>query len=408
MTLRLDADGLQTETLEQIIDGLATELIELYGPNFRARDAKAMAGQLVNAVGETASLAQQQLLATYASMDPDGAAGRPLDARVGLTGTRRQGATSSYVDGILTFTDAGTAPQGMLIRNEDNGTLWELTDGPHVATGAEAIAAQVTAVETGPILAQAGTTWGTVTVVPNLAGFTNPTDDANVGRDREPDPELRTRRRVELYAQGQGPLAAIQGRVSQVDGVLFCRVYHNPSTAPVDSDGIPFKAFNVVVETQPSTPTADQQQAIWEATWSAMGAGGEAFGTDFEGTIIDSEGVEQPVAFDTISIVDAVLEVDLVTTGTEDPITPNIEAVVAAKILARANAELEKHGRDVRRIDIEGIVADMLDDGEITGPYAVNVRMAISPGSPTNVARLVVGIRQKADFDSANITVAQV
>jgi hypothetical protein len=404
----LDEDGLHTETQEQLVDELAARLRARYGPNFKASDAKSIAGQLVLEHSELLALAQQAWLETYASFDPAGARGRALDARVGLTGTVRKGATRSYVNGLLTFTGAGTAPNGTLVRHDDTDTIWELTDGPHTAVGAEQIAAQFTAVATGPLTAVAGSDWSTVSVVTNLDGFTNPTDDANVGRNRESDADLRRRRLRELHAQGQGPLAAIQGRVSQVDGVIHARVYHNPDTPPVNDDGIPFKAFNVVVETQPSTPTAEQRQAIYEAIWSAMGAGGQAFGTDFVGSVIDSEGTEQPIAFDTITIVDVVLEVDLVTTGTEDPITPNIEAVVAAKILARANAELEKHGRDVRRVDVSGIVADMLDDGEISGPYDVIVRMALDPDTPADVPRLVVTIRQKPDFDSTNILVSQV
>jgi hypothetical protein len=244
--------------------------------------------------------------------------------------------------------------------------------------------------------------------VAGLDSFTNPSDDATPGRNEEQDGPARTRRLRELHAQGQGPLATIAGVVSQVVGVVSVRVYHNPSVQPVDSDSIPFKGFNVVVETSPVVPTTAQQDAIFAAIWSAMGAGGQAYGTDFVGTIVDSEGTNQPVAFDTVAVLDIVLELDLVTSTSELAITPNIEQIVADKVLATANAEHEFPGRDVLALDYQGIVQTMVVAGEISGVDAVNVRMSVSPAAPTAVAKLSVGIREKSDFDSANITVAQV
>lgn len=407
MTIVFDEFGLTVPTQQERRDRLAARLQSRFGTNLKIESTSIM-GQIIDEVTELLADDDQALLALFVSIDPDGANGVPLDQRAALTGTVRNGATNSFVNGVLTFSAAGTMNNGDLIRNEDNGSLWELTDGPHAAAGPfpEEIAAQFTAVETGPILANAGTTWSLVTSVTGLDSFENATDDADPGRDQEEDPDLRTRRLVELFARGQGPLVAIRGAVSQVDGVVYARVWHNPTEQPVDADGIKFKAFRVVVETLPSTPTAGQQQAIWDAIWTAMGAGGEAWGTDYVGSTIDSEGTEQPVAFDTVDVKDIVVEVDLVTTGTEEPITPNIEDVVAARILSRANEDLEKVARDVKRIDIQGIVYDMLTSGEITGPYAVNVRMAIDPGSPASVDRLVMGQTDKPDFDSANITVA--
>lgn len=412
MTLTFDQNGLAIETQDEIVSRVATKLRAnpLFGPNFKADDATAIAGSMVLALCESEALCQQALLELHASFDPAGAKGRVLDARAGWTGTTRDGALRSYVDGVLTFASAGTAANGSIVRNEDTGELWEITDGPHVSAGPwpETIAAQVTALEAGPKVAAAGSTWSLVTVVPGLTSFTNPTDDATKGRLRESDPDLREKRLEELYSQGQGPLEAVRGRVSKVEGVVYCRVYDNPGTFPVDADGIPFKAINVVVETQPSTPGAALQQSIWDAIWSALGGGGEAYGTDYAGTIVDVNGDSQPIAFDTITDVDIEIEVDLVTTDTETAITPNIEDIVAAKVLEVAAASWAVHGRDVRRVDVQGVVSDLLDEGTISGPYDVAVRVGRVGVGASDQAREVIGIREKPDFDSANITVAQV
>lgn len=406
MTLALTDQGLQTSTKQEIVDDLVARLRAVFGSNLRT-DLKSIMGQLVQIMSELRALDQQALLAVYRSFDPNGAIGTTLSARVGLTGTIRKGEDFSVVEGVLTFSAAGTMAQGDLIKNVDNDTVWALTDGPHTSAGPwpEEIPAQFTCQEAGPVLAQAGTTWEAVTTVANLDGFTNPTDDAEPGRLQEPDGDLRPRRIIELHSQGQGPLLAITGVVSKVPGVESVRVYDNPETQPIDANGIPFKAVNVVVETSPAVPTAALQQAIWNAIWTGLGGGGHAYGTDYVGTVVDDEGREHTVAFDVVSEIDVVIEVDLITSTSEDPVTANITSVVADEIASVMQDRYEVVGRDVRALDIEGIVAAMLVAGTLSGVDGVTVRLARDPDSPAEVEKLSISARERADFDSGNISV---
>ena len=405
MSIELTDTGLVVSTEAELRTQLANGLIAKFGPNLKVTGPGPMS-RIIDVVTELRAADHQQWQAAYLSFDIDAARGVTLDQRLGLTGTYRDGATHSVVEGILTFASAGTMQNGDRIRNEDNDTQWELIDGPHTSSGSwpEEIAAQFQAVDEGPILADAGTTWSLITLVTGLDTFTNPVDDANPGQLQESDAAAKVRRLRELHAQGQGPLAAIQGRVQRVDGVVFARVWHNTSLV-TDADGIPGKAFNVVVETDPATPDSALEQAIWDAIWSAMGAGGQAYGTDHVGTTVDSESTEQPVAFDLVSQQDIVLDITLTTSTSEDPVTPNIAAVVKAKILEVAQAKHELVGRDVRAMDYVGIVYEMLAADVISGVDAVTVEMAIDPASPSAVAKLAIGIRERPDFDSGNVTV---
>ncbi len=405
--MRLDDDGLTTETQAQIRQNLIDRLEAQFGVGVKT-SAKSQLGQIINILSECDALTQQQAAAVYRSFDPNGAQNRALDARLALTGSVRDGAQRSSVAGLVASTLGCTVTNGAVIKNTTDDTLWELTNGPLTIAPGGTKAAIFTALEAGPKEANAGTTWTMVTIIANWDNFTNPTDDATIGRLREPDGTARKRRLTELHAQGQGPLATIQGAVSKVTGVVSVRAYHNPATSPTDSDGIPFKAFNVVAETTPSTPTTTIKEAIFEAIWTAMTAGGEAYGTDYTGTVTDSEGVDQPVAFDVVTNKDIKLEVDLVTSTAEGAVTPNITDVVAAEILAVATADHTLGGRDVLALDYQGIVYDMIEAGEISGVDGVDVRMSLSPAAATAVTKLSIGIREKADFDSSNITVAEV
>lgn len=406
MPLELTSEGLLTQTQQEIADELAAKIRATFGDNTKT-SADSIMGQLINIIAELRAIDQQVLLAVYRSFDPNGAIGIALDRLLTLTGSTRLGALISVVEGLAEFSGAGQLTDGDLIRNDDNDTLWQVINGPFVAGGPGSIAATFQAVDTGPILANAGTTWSIVTVVVNFLGFTNPTDDADIGRNQESDAAARQRRLLELFTQGDGPLAPIAGAVSKVDGVIGVNAYHNPSVNPVDSDGIPFKAFNVVVQTQPAVPTGALQQLIFDAIFSATGAGGEAFGTDFAGTSIDTEGIAHQIAFDVVTVQDMVIEMDLVTSTSENPITPNIESIVAAQVIETAQAQYELVGRDVLALDFKGIVQVMLEAGTISGVDDVIVRMAIDPAPPALVAKVAIGIREITDFDSGNLTVIQ-
>ena len=246
MTLALTAAGLQTQTQDQIVAEMVAKLRSTFGTNLNTSSTSIM-GQLVNIVSELRSLDQQTLLAVYRSFDPNTAQGAALDRLATLTGSTRNGATSSVVQGFLTFSGIATVNDGDLIENTDNATQWQAINGPYTSAGPfpETIPATFQAVDTGPILANANTNWALVTVIAGLDGFANPADDAALGRDQETDPDFRARRQIELFSQNVGGLAAIRAVVSRVDGVETVRVYHNPNRQPTDSDGIPFKAFNV-------------------------------------------------------------------------------------------------------------------------------------------------------------------
>lgn len=409
MPFQLNANGLQTQTQAEIVDELTQKLRATFGNNLNVSTSSIM-GQLVNIFAELRALDQQTALAVYRCFDPNAAIGVCLDRLALLTGSQREGATNSTVDVEFTFTAAGQVNNGDQFRNDDNNTIWEAINGPWVAGGPGVIAGQLQAVDTGPILANAGTTWSLVTANPNLSGVANPADDANPGQNEQSDTSFKQTRSQELFARGQGPLAAITAVVSKVDGVTYAKTYHNPNVNPFDADGIPFKAFNVVVQTTPSPPPVALQQSIWDAIWSVTGAGGEAFGTDYVGSVVDSEGqLQQPIAFDLVSDVTIWIEVEITTSTSENPITPNIEAVCAAAILERANASWKTVGRDVLAFDVVGVINDLVTAGEVSGidQVAVALDTTAFPGIP-GAQKIDIGIREQAVFDSPRIQVVSV
>lgn len=405
MTLQLTTSGLETQTQEEIVAELSAKIRATFGNNTNTNPSSIM-GQLINIISEFRALDQQVLLSVYRSFDPNSAIGVALDRLAALTGSVRKGATRSVVEGLLTFSGAGTVNDGDIIENADTGSQWQAFGGPYVAAGPGDIPASFESVDFGPVLANAGTTWNLVTIVPNLVGFANPVDDAALGRTQETDPDFRVRRQVELYSQNVGGLAAIRSTVSRVEGVETVRVYHNPQTQPVDADGIPFKAFNVVVETQPTPPPAALQQSIADAIFSATGAGGEAFGTDYNLTVTDVEGNPQPnIRFDLVDQVPIFVNITASTIGTEQPISTNLGQVIADEVLARARADFSDIGRNQLGFEYVGIVFDLQNSGEISGVVSVTVELSRVSAAGPFVDPVEIDVRERPRFESSQISV---
>lgn len=405
MAITIDGNGITTDTQEQIQASILARLQARFGGTLNTQ-ITSLSGQFAAIVAEALALGQQATLALARSFDPAAAQGRLLDQRAALTGSTRKGATHSQVRGVLTASGPCVVADGTMFANVEFGGTWQTTGGPYNFAGADSQAATLVAAETGPVNAQAGNTWTPVTIIAGLSGFTNPVDDATLGRAEESDPEFRYRRAAELYVRGQGPLAAVAAVVGRVDGVVSCRVFHNPSESPKGTDpsrnlGIPWKAGNVVVETEPAVPGADLQQAIAEAAWSATGLGVELYGTSYSRTVVDSEGQSHTVPFDVVADVDVFLRVLITTSDADGPILPLDPVIMATmirtKCLARAN-ELRAAGRDFRALDYIGAITALITAGEISGVDTLDVK--VSADDLTWLSVIPINLRQRADFDS--------
>ncbi len=340
------------------------------------------------------------------TFDPNAATGTYLDQRAALTGSVRKGETYSTVLGVLTASGVCNVADGTIFRNVEFGTLWQTSGGPYVFAAPGTLPATLTAITAGPLVAQAGNTWTAVTIIANLTGFTNPVEDATAGQDTELDPAFRYRRTVELFARGNGPLLTVSAVVGRVEGVSSVRTYHNPSEFPVGTNpntnlDIPFKAGNVVVETSPAVPGAALQQAILDAMWAAGGLGVEFYGTDYSGTVTDSEGQSHSLAFDVVSEVNCFLKVTITTSSADEPIVPldpdTMAELIQDACVARALV-LKVPGRDFRALDYTGVITALSTSGELSGIDTLLVEVS-DDGVIWVTSSVAITMREKADFD---------
>ena len=411
MSFTIDSDGLEVETRDEITAAILTRLQAKFGGTLNTQ-VTSLSGQFAYIVGELLAVYQQLVLQAVRNRDPNAAVGVFLDQLAALTGSVRNGATYSEVEGTLTATGACVVADGTLITNVEFGGQWQTINGPYVFGGAGTMDAIVQAVESGPVNAQAGNTWEAVTIIANLTGFTNPTEDATLGRVVELDPAFRFRRTQELFARGNGPLAIVAGVVGRVDGVESVRVYHNPDESPVGTDpnrnlDIPFKAGNVVVKTSPSVPGAALQQAIFDTMWAAGGLGVEFYGTDYSGSVTDTEGQSHTVAFDVVAEVDVYLRVTIETSAEDEPIVP-LDPQTMAELIQDAcverAGELAIPGRDFRALDYTGTITALITAGELSGISSLVVEVS-DDNAVWVTTSIPITLRQEQDLDSAECTI---
>lgn len=401
MTWGLTSVGFGTETQQEVRDRIVSMFRGAYGDQVNT-DTSTVFGQFIDILSELIANAEQQGLTTYRSFDAATALGVALDARAAQTGSQRKGATSSTSEGRITGTPATVVPNGAQVRLDATNTLWQITNGPLAIPPAGFLdGIEIASVDTGPVTALATTAWTIVTVIVGWTAFET-TEDATAGQTQESDKDFRLRRLDELFARAQGPLLAITAALSKIEGVVRARTWHNPLYSPTDSNGIPFKAFNPVVETDPPTPPAALRQEIADAIWVVLGAGGQSYGTDYSEIVIDTEGTAQPVAFDTVTQVNVWVEVDITVSDEDEAITPNIEETLEAYILEQADAKFTAVGANVKEYEVTGLVYE----SGVTGVTSVVVRLStVGFGGPFLSPEIPISIRERADFDSLRVNV---
>src|SRR5690606_24516361 len=136
----------------------------------------------------------------WASKDPAKAVGIDLDAVSSITGTFRKSGTPSNVD--LTFTGIPGAMiyADSIVESADTGARWVVTQTFTVDSAGQAVV-PAQSVEIGSIQAEPGTITRIITTITGVSAVTN-NNPATPGTDKERDPSLRIRRRLEVGKPG--------------------------------------------------------------------------------------------------------------------------------------------------------------------------------------------------------------
>lgn len=382
----LSSTGFEAKTLEDIQNEIKQELYDNISPTLNL-GSESLLGQAIGSISSQIRQVWEGIADTYAARDIDQAEGDALTGLCRLRGTTRTGATYSTV--LMTVTlAAGTYAAGSLVVHVVGDPAARFDNDEEITTaGATITDVPFTALETGPVRANAGT----LTVIANpVSGFSSPTNPAEaiLGEDEESDADLRARSAVELARRGAHTVDAIRVDLLDIDGVEYVSVLENDTDVTVD--GMPPHSIECVV----LHSLTDQE--ILDAIFEAKPAGIQAYGST-TGTVVDDQGNSHDVAYTEPTPVQIFIDLDLTVlsggryagdTAVKEAITDWCDANLTV-------------GRDVIKSRIESLCLG------VEGVIDATAEIGLSSGAGTSPANYVIDTREIATVDQGDIAIVQ-
>ena len=251
---------------------------------------------------------------------------------------------------------------------------------------------QLTAEDTGPTVAGAGSLTVIETPVVGLENFTN-VEDADIGAAIESDIKLKSRRREELQIAGAATPEAIRSDLLDINDVTAVVVFFNNKSI-IDIDGRPPHSADIVVQ-------GGDEDVIADRIFNTVAGGIETIGTIAK-VVIDSQGFPQDVNFSRPTDVDIFVEIDLTVNVALFP-ADGLQQVEDA-ILAYGNA------LDIGKpVVVYGSAPSLSCSFDaIPGILDYTIRVSRDSGPPTVDDNISIAAREISDFDSSRITVVTV
>jgi uncharacterized phage protein gp47/JayE len=381
--MTLDATGLTIKTAAEIQAEIEAALLSSIGPQLQL-GADTAIGQVIATVSTQLGLAYELAQDVWDATAPDTAAGASLDNLAALVGVTRDPATVST--GTLTFngTPSTVIPAGSVYR-VPNGPSFETTSPAVIPIGP--IVVPIASLETGAITAGAGTITEFVTVIAGVSSVSN-SEAVTPGREVETDAELRLKREAGFAQAGAGTDGAIAAEVAEIDTVAQVIVISNRTSA-TDALLIPPKSFRCVV-----WPAQAADEPVFQAIYDTMPAGILADGS-ITGTVTDSQGISQPVAYELADDqeihIETILTVDSLTYGGDTEVE---DALVALGVGLQL-------GEDILIHELSAAVVNA-----VTGILTIETRAKIggAPG-PGDIVNIDIELDEIATIDVGDITV---
>lgn len=249
-----DADGLQIASLTEIIDGLDTDYMDIYGADINL-DQNSPDGQTINIYGQSSEDILEFLQQINSGFDPDQAVGSTLDQRVAINNIQRQGGTFTTV-AITIVTSATVTLQGLDANfnningtgytvQDDAGNQYILIDTTTVTAGTNTF--DFRAQELGNLVPIANTITNPYTIVLGVTSINNASGPLSIGQNQETDAQLRLRRQKSVALASNGYLNGLLGTVLNLSGVTDAVLYENVTNS-TDGNGIPAHGIWLVVD----------------------------------------------------------------------------------------------------------------------------------------------------------------
>lgn len=375
--------GYNPKTLQDIVLDLQTAWRTVFGNGIDV-SPDSPDGQIIGIVADRLADLWQADQATYNAAFPDTATAVSLDRVLAMTGVVRGGAVASRVAVTLYGTPATVIPIGSRAAVTGSGTLFATT-AAYTIGGGGSVVGDMTAVETGPNLAPAGTLTSIKTPVSGWTGLINSLDQYLTGSNIENDPPARVRRTMTLRAIGSAAADAIRAALLQVAGVTSATVFENTLDFTVDS--MPPRSFEAIV-------VGGLDLAIAQTIWNRKPSGTPAYGNT-SAVAVDSQSINHTIHFSRPVALNAYVTINATVRGDAPD---NIGALIKAAVVAWGDTNLMPGGPLVAQAAVPVVFAQ-------PGVTDCAPPLIGTSATPTLSVTVVATPRQLIDLDTSRTVV---
>lgn len=295
-------EGFNRKRLDQLLLELNDEVKSIFGDNFNV-SPESPDGQVNGTISESNANLWEIAEEAYNSFNPSAVTKVTQDNLYQLNGLIRLPATSSLSLLTVVGTQGTIIPLGSLISTSDTNVQFSTDSEVTIPVGGS-ISVSASAVNTGDILALAGTLTVIDTPITGWDSVTNPTD-AMVGTEEESDVEFRARRDRSVARDAQAIIDAIFAEVRSVSGVTQAVVLENDTNVGPDANGLPAHSVHVIV-------VGGTDEDLGEAIFVKKTLGVTPFGTTTV-QVEDDQGIPHDISFSRPTQVPIYVEVNLTT-----------------------------------------------------------------------------------------------
>ena len=232
-TFTADQNGIQIQTMQEIIDELVAGYKVIYGSDIDV-NPNTPDGQRIG-IEAKARLDMQSFGALlYNQLDPDLSMGTFLDKIIKFSGITRSPATQSTVV-VTIVTDRNLTLPINYIVTDALAQNWITTTTLSLTTGSNTVTLK--SQDFAAITAAIGTVTSPATIVLGVISVTNPAI-ASVGSDEETDQQLRIRRNLSLSTPATSSVGGLYTAIADIASVNGLKIYEN-NTDTTDSNTVP-------------------------------------------------------------------------------------------------------------------------------------------------------------------------
>lgn len=385
MTLAFTNDGLQTNTLDEVINSIVADYQAIYGSDINLSQDTAD-GQRVGIEAKIKYDLETALLNLYDSLDADSAEGQALNRIIKFCGITRRASTKSTWDITVTASKDVTLYSGYTIK-DDAGQQWTINTAVNLIAGSTLVTFE--SVDTGAVQGLVTATFEQVTVIPEVTAF-SVSASATVGIDEETDEALRARRNDSIKNPSYSMVGSLFAKLLNLPNVTDAYVYENKTDVYDSAYALDAHSIWVVVE---GGTIADIVKTIALQKTGGTGEKGSVSGT-YNEVMPNGVIVPNPILFDRPTYQNLYIKLDATRTGTTPVDTALIKSNLATKTY---------------RIDEEANAYTLYDYAALSGNgfYLSGLQISLDGITYTN-GQLASIHGGKYIIDTGNITVTEI